>query len=250
MRSIFQGSAVIAASLFATSFAIAADLGARPVYKAAAPQVVTAYNWSGCHVGGNVGYGWARASGEVTALGVTASASENLNGIVYGGQVGCDLQTGNWVWGIETDFQGTGQKHTDTLVTPGFAVSVTDRIPWFGTVRGRAGVAADNWLFYVTGGYGYGKFTSSATFSGQVAGTLDTSNTHGAWVIGGGIENAIDANWSWKLEYLYLNTGNITSNSTVLGTPITTTSKVSDNIVRVGLNYRFGTGKGPVVAGY
>ena len=47
----------VALSAFVAGPAIAADLRARPVYKAA-PPVVTYYSWTGCYVGGNVGGVW------------------------------------------------------------------------------------------------------------------------------------------------------------------------------------------------
>ena len=85
--------------------------------------------------------------------------------------------------------------------------------------------------------------------------------------MGAGAEAAIDRNWSVKLEYLYMDLGDIggsgataTTVTNALNTPlqgrntVTTTTLTSafntrftDNIVRVGINYRWG---GPVVARY
>ena len=48
------------------------------------------------------------------------------------------------------------------------------------------------------------------------------------------------SNWTAKLEYLYVDFGTV--NDTLIGiapiTPIVTSSHVTDQIVRVGLNYR------------
>ena len=67
------------------------------------------------------------------------------------------------------------------------------------------------------------------------------------WTVGAGVEAALWSNWTAKLEYLYIDFGTV--NDALIGiapiTPIVTSSRVTDQIVRVGLNYRFG---GPVVA--
>ena len=62
------------------------------------------------------------------------------------------------------------------------------------------------------------------------------------WTAGGGIETALGNGWTVKLEYLYIDFGSV--NDALVGiapiTPVVTTSHVTDNIVRVGFNYRFG----------
>jgi outer membrane immunogenic protein len=70
------------------------------------------------------------------------------------------------------------------------------------------------------------------------------------WIdVGGGVEAALWSNWTAKLEYLYIDFGTV--NDALIGiapiTPIVTSSRVTDQIVRVGLNYRFGK---PIVARY
>jgi len=51
------GAVIVAAASFATA-SWGADMGVRqPAYKA--PPMAAAYNWTGCYVGGHVGYGWA-----------------------------------------------------------------------------------------------------------------------------------------------------------------------------------------------
>ena len=68
-------------------------------------------------------------------------------------------------------------------------------------------------------------------------GSASTSNTTGAWTAGGGLEAAITDNLSARVEYLFLDTGNITVAQ--VGPPfVTVTGRLQDNLVRVGLNYR------------
>lgn len=73
----------------------------------------------------------------------------------------------------------------------------------------------------------------------MIVGSLTTTTDHGFWVAGAGIENAFAANWSWKVEYLYLDTGNISDTFIVGGVAVATSSKFTDHIIRAGVNYRF-----------
>ena len=54
------------------------------------------------------------------------------------------------MWGLETDFQASGQKGSSTFtgVLPLTSITTDDKLDWFGTVRGRLGVlATPNVLF-------------------------------------------------------------------------------------------------------
>jgi hypothetical protein len=57
------------------------------------------------------------------------------------------------------------------------------------------------------------------------------------WTAGGGVEYSILGPWSAKLEYLYADLGDATCGAATCGTP--TTVSFTENIVRVGVNYRF-----------
>jgi outer membrane immunogenic protein len=98
--------------------ALAADL-----LVPAAP-VAVAPTWTGLYVGANGGWGWASnfsASStfkDPTGAVVISPATSNLNatGAVFGGQLGYNWQTGNWVWGVEGDFDGTNITSSGMLV--------------------------------------------------------------------------------------------------------------------------------------
>jgi outer membrane immunogenic protein len=269
----FIASVVVAFSaMIGAGSASAADIGAAPYDKTPA-YVVPVYDWSGAYIGVNLGYGWGRSS-DTSGLGAptlfTDTVRSNMNGIVGGAQIGYNLQMQNWLVGLEADFQGTGQSSnhsftcpagvcTSTLVggflpIPGPAVPVTLRqqLDFFGTVRGRVGVVvAPTVLLYATGGLAYGQVDSNTT----LAGATRAQNYNPGWTAGGGIEGAIGGGWSARLEYLYLDLGTISGvfTSNVVASGGTTTlvesfnSRVTDNIVRVGLNYKF---TGPVIAKY
>src|SRR5207245_3241537 len=113
--SIFKAIAASAlAAMAATSAASAADLAARPYTKA--PMMEPVYNWTGFYIGGNVGYSWGRSRDTSTLTNTagtvlfTSVDRSDLNGVVGGGQVGYNWQVQNWLWGLEADIQGTGEK--------------------------------------------------------------------------------------------------------------------------------------------
>jgi outer membrane immunogenic protein len=72
------------------------------------------------------------------------------------------------------------------------------------------------------------------------------------WVGGFGIEGAFGlGNWTWKAEYLHMDLGSIgggafsvpaTAPCDPCGTPVVNfnTTRFTDDIVRFGVNYRFG----------
>lgn len=219
----------VAGLLLASGFsAFAADMPGPyqpPPQAYVPPAPPPVYNWTGFYVGGNAGFGIATAA--VTAGG--ASASENLSGFVGGGQVGVNYQAGWAVFGIEADLDGTTQNDTVTA----FGASLEDKIPWFGTVRGRIGAAFDRFLIYGTAGGGWGDFETTGTVPGF--GSASASQSHFVFAGGAGVEVGLTQNVSARIEYLYLDTGNIDNIGGVAGV----TGRVQDNLVRAGLNWRF-----------
>jgi outer membrane immunogenic protein len=212
--------------------AAAADLPSARTASAAyvAPAPLPGYDWTGIYIGANAGYGFATASTTATFSGSSITSSENLSGFVGGGQLGGNYQIGSLVIGLEADFDYSAQSHTASAGI----FSATESIPWIGTLRGRIGYAIGRALIYGTAGAAEGKFSSTVSANGF--GSISGSRTHAAWTAGGGIEVGLTGNLSARLEYLYLDTGNIN-----LGTAfgVTVTGRVQDNLVRAGLNWRF-----------
>jgi outer membrane immunogenic protein len=252
MKKIY--AAVVAVSTLAIGGpAIAADMALK-----APPPPPAAYSWTGWYVGLNAGGSFGRAADSSTFFAPPipfSSTSSNLDGFVGGGQIGYNWQSGTAVFGLEADIQGTSESGTANssipFVFPALAPPTTaslsdnEKLPWFGTVRGRIGITpSPTWLLYVTGGLAYGEIKSAETITipgvGTAAGGFSTDRA--GWTLGAGAEASIGGNWTAKIEYLYLDFGTFT-NTLVTGLPVvnplTLTTHVTDNIVRVGLNYRF-----------
>lgn len=216
MKKILFATAGLAALAVGMTAASAADLPRRsqqmPVK--AVPYVSPVYNWTGAYVGINGG----GAFGGRTGFGARAT------GALVGGTLGYNWQSGQAVFGLETDLDWTNIKGTGNSVL-GFPVETKN--DYLGTVRGRLGYAADRALFYVTGGLAYGNVKSNTVFG-------SASETKAGWTLGGGLEYAIAGPWTAKVEYLYVDLGR---GATL---PITgESSRFSTNVVRAGLNYRF-----------
>jgi outer membrane immunogenic protein len=105
----------------------------------------------------------------------------------------------------------------------------------------RVGFAANNALFYATGGYAHIGTETSASFLDVTATERDN---RGGWTVGGGIELGFTPNWSLKAEYLYIRS--FDEDITFFGVPIGW--RLETHVARIGLNYRFGGGA--VVARY
>jgi outer membrane immunogenic protein len=279
MKRFLIGFAAVA-SISATS-ALAADLAAKaPAYTKAPAYVEPIFNWTGFYVGGNLGYSWGNSdntavlsrfdTGAVLPNG-TVLSNNHVDGVIGGGQFGYNWQITNWLVGFEADIQGSGQRGSSLITCVGCAddgtnitTNLTQKLDWFGTVRGRVGVlATPSVLLYATGGLAYGDVKVSGSVTGNNAGgnpltiTLaGASSTRTGWTAGAGVEGVIGGGWTAKLEYLYMDLGTLSGGpeqlTGILVNPrrnagIAYSSSFTDNIVRAGVNYHFG---GPVVAKY
>jgi outer membrane immunogenic protein len=223
----------------------AADLAARPYTKA--PALAAVYDWTGFYIGVNagVGLGRDRLQHDFLNTGSPYSIYTSPQGGFGGAQIGYNWQTGSVlgpiVFGVEADIQGGGLSDDRTnLSLAGITTTYGQKLDWFGTARGRIGIANGPVLSYVTAGYAFGNVKTNATQSALgVTSTFSTDRTQSGWVVGSGVEAALGGNWTGKIEYLYLNLGNKTDASTLfVPTPINT--EIRENIFRVGLNYRIG----------
>lgn len=250
---------------FAGGTACAAD---RPIvapllYPAVPVMPVT---WTGLYFGVNAGYGWAGGStttffegdlqgGTTTQFGLgpselsatTLGSSGNPSGAIAGGQIGFNWQAGMLVFGAEADGQWSGQQGSFTVAcSTGCTATENVRIRSLATGRARVGLAFDWLMPYVTAGAALVNASSDLTVTaGGVTGTFQSlSGSTLGWTAGAGVDIALSSNWSTRIEYLYIQADDRHArvpipNPLGIGSAVADGS-YHDNIVRVGLNYRFG----------
>jgi outer membrane immunogenic protein len=239
--------------------AMAADL---PVYKA--PVAVPVCIWCGWYVGGNVGGGYAESnqfvSTETFNGGIFTSGTwpgqgnfGNLNpsGAFGGGQLGYNFQTGAIVFGVETDFEGSGIRGTAGATLPYIVApntvteTLSSNLDWFGTLRGRVGYTWGPALLFATGGLAYGQVKNTFTYTDTLgfAGLTSTSSTRTGFTVGAGIEYMFLRGWSAKFEYQYIDLGSaglaLTEAGPTSGFADFTQTSYRYNTFRGGVNYHF-----------
>ncbi len=242
MRSL----AIAAASLLMLcGTAAAADLRQPPIRKAL-PLPPPLMGWSGFYLGLNGGgaMGEGRSDFSIAGGPVFATVKNSLAGWIGGVQLGFNWQADWAVFGVEADFQSARVKGGLTAPCAGACVltaSYDQQVTWFGTVRGRAGVANAGWLIYATGGYAYARFETDAVATADpLAATFSDHETRSGWTAGGGIEVAMAPQWSAKLEYLHLDFGGSSTTWTLTGLPsVVDDARLTLDVVRAGVNFRF-----------
>jgi outer membrane immunogenic protein len=226
MKKLVAGFFAFAALVTAQG-ALAADLSVAPLYKAPPAVVTQAYNWTGFYLGANGGGGWGHSYWDTSADRIGTS------GGLVGGTVGYNWQVGSAVFGLEGDIDWANLKGTSASTLCPAGCTTSDG--WLGTVRGRLGYAFGGVLPYVTGGLAVGDIRAATP------GFAGATSTNAGWTAGGGLEFALPGNWSAKAEYLHVDLGSFNCGVNCNGLPTDNVS-MHDNIVRAGVNYRFGWG--------
>jgi outer membrane immunogenic protein len=192
----------------ALAFALGSGAAAADITPYAAPPRETF--WQGPYVGANLGYQW----------GLATHTANKPSGVVGGLQSGYNWQIGSFVFGGETDLQFSDADNRFA----GWKFSN----PWFGTLRARAGFAANNLLFYGTVGLAYGTLTAK-----DLTTSVSESRTSAGWAAGAGVEVALLGNWTARAEYLYVD---LNDRSFVL---TGAHHGIDSSLLRIGVNYRF-----------
>lgn len=235
IRQLFFSSVALAAMIASAS---AADLPAAkgpPVYAPSPPPV---FSWTGVYIGGQVGYEWGKSANDYYGPlgGLAATGQHNDDGVVGGGHVGYDYQISQFVIGIEGDVNGSNYGGSGVFTNGVLARHVSTDVD--GSVRGRVGITFDRVLIYGTGGAAFGSIRNTAT--NLLTGGINSQTTgRVGWTVGGGIEYAIDNNWSVRAEYRYTDYGRYTFPISVSAIPLTDRVRETDNRVQAGFSYRF-----------
>jgi outer membrane immunogenic protein len=180
----------------------------------------------------------------------------------------------DWQWSSQKDGVSNGSPASGTLAFFGaggngfgYSMASEQKVTDIGTVRARSGALVGNTLWYATGGFAWGTVKDSYTFLGSANPTIfpaglqpgpflpgAASNSHArtGFTVGGGVETKLGGGWSAKLEYLYVDLGRFTDTFAIAINPAfgaaftaggvasaTSTTHITDNIIRLGLNYQF-----------
>jgi outer membrane immunogenic protein len=192
----------------AAGTALAADLPVQQQNYYTAPAPVSS-SWVGPYLGGTLGYEWGSVTNNPT----------HPAGIEGGLEAGYNWQFGQFVAGAEGDINVSGA--SDTFAPWQFSN------PWFGTLRGRGGVAIGNTLIFGTAGLAYGGLTVDSP------GNLSQSRATFGWAAGAGVEVGFAPHWSAKAEWLYLDLSDRAFSVTG------TNNGLTANLLRLGVNYHF-----------
>jgi outer membrane immunogenic protein len=228
------------------------------------PPVPAIYNWTGFYVGVNGGWAdgvsnWTNECPGCQSLttpppnatppgfpgGETGSFS--VSGYLAGGTLGANYQIGPWVYGVEGDFDWTHLTGNSGSTCGGLSIALPPptgcetESDWLATLRGRVGyafpgLAGDSVLLYGTAG---GAFARIKT--GLIPPSTFDSSTDAGWTVGAGLEVAFAPNWTAKVEYLFVDLPNVTCTTTTnCGVLAGSTVTLNENMVRAGVNFKFG----------
>jgi opacity protein-like surface antigen len=141
-------------------------------------------NWGGLYVGGYAGF--AHSWGDVTVNGEEVYSYSGTD-VAAGAILGYNIQHGHNVYGIESAVGFIGGSSADI------------------ELRGRYGVASNNWLYYGALGVAFGgEYETSTPY-----GTVSTSST--AFLLGGGVETKVAPNLNVGVEGQFYLTGSETA---------------------------------------
>ncbi len=136
--------------------------------------------------------------------------------------------------GIEGDLGIMDLSAPDKSVFDGHTFG-SDYGTWWGTIRGRVGVAMGRTLFYGTGGVAFMDLDEAAI--GNTPGeTALNEDFKSGWVAGAGIEHALSQHMTLKVEYLHMDFGRFDGVSAG-NEAFSFENKV--DLVRAGVNYKF-----------
>lgn len=278
------GAARTAAKAALFAGVLASGMGIAAAAEKARP--VAHYDWTGFYIGANAGAAWGHSdqtsnftcpvpgscpyNNPINLAVISAAGTGGVSPTAFtgGGQLGYNYQSGQVVFGGELDIEsfrlkgslvGVGPVLVGGLPAAAFGFGASVDTDWLFTARGRLGWAVQpQLLFYATGGLAVTDLKVGNNFGDNCTvgvcgipsngGLSNTSKTLVGYSLGGGLEYALNQNWSVKGEYLYVNFGNASTTLTIaqpaFGLPVSnamiTTAKLNASIARLGLNYRFG----------
>jgi outer membrane immunogenic protein len=249
------------AAVLASGLGLAGSASAADVYSGGGMKdvpYVPVFTWTGFYIGANVGgaitqdalynaYGTGFANGGTFAIPL---GNGTTTGVVGGGQLGYNYQVGRFVFGIEGEIQANGTNSHFVTHPFGQQQDWKAQGDYIATVAARLGfVIHQDTLVYIKGGGAWDqtKYNVSTSEPFAYGSNPGISVSRSGYVLGFGAEYAITPNWTVKLEYEYMDFGSQHLNFGLgSGTnideylPFTTEAEHTLNVVKFGVNYKFG----------
>lgn len=209
-------------------------------------------NWTGPYVGAHVGV--ARLNSSCTGSSyydyyvcgsydydyfTQTSASASDTSFLGGGQIGYDWQDRNFVYGVAADWSWTGLKAAVANYYGSYQFK--SQVDWLASIRGRAGLAVDNTLMYLTGGLALGHVQGEGCecYTGYSYLWDHIDQNRAGWVAGVGVEHKFTPHFSGFAEVLYYDLGHAAITQVVYSETYSSYYTFEVIAARVGLNYRF-----------
>ena len=210
--------AIISMLVIGTTGASAAPRGTKQSQAASQAMAMVpppAISWTGCYVGGNVGYAWAPTTWHDNGL---EFASHDADGVIGGGQVGCDYQVGAWVFGIQGLFDATDGRGSSSnlFLNPTGVLIDKTHVSWLATLTGRVGYTINPLtLLYIKAGFAWVRAdfieccqpTILLPDNIGVLGDGIAAMTRTGGTVGAGVEHLFTPNISAFLEYNFIGLG-------------------------------------------
>lgn len=201
----------------------------------------TGYDWRGFYLGAQFGTGGLVTDGMYNAFDIPSETIDlravNDLGVLGGGQIGYNWQSGSIVFGLEGDVAAIDWDGRQAeFAHPGQAVEFNSNV--IATARGRIGWAPDKLLFFVTAGFAF--LDAELDNTSNDAGRSRNLDTVGG-VAGLGMEWGVTSSFSLKMEgdFLFFDDDTRIAN---LGSEGDAGDffRIDDGFVaRVGANWRF-----------
>lgn len=202
------GSAIIA--LAAPAFA-ADMMDNSGDYSYNEPVAEGPHDWSGNYIGAQIGASSSKVPGPFT----------NRTGVLGGVVAGKNLQSGNFVMGVEGEGNFAEAEHR---IGRGGSLQQS----WNLNAKAKAGYAFDKTLVYGTAGYGVTRFKAKDN-------TTSSPGWEGGLLVGAGVEQAISGPLSVKAEYDFQRFNDVKSK--VNGR--SQSNDLKNHAIKAGVNYKF-----------
>jgi outer membrane immunogenic protein len=174
------------------------------------------FTWTGYYVGLNFGAVSNNADfrqhdlGSGSYFGALGQDYWNSSefGATAGAIAGYNWQSGNFIFGLEGDFNLLSGRDSETVSN----VAVSTKMDWFGTFRARFGVTNNSpVMIFLTAGVAVADISNQAGIAGGVSPHFQSSGLRTGPVFGAGFEYRPAANMTVRLEGLFADFKNASS---------------------------------------